>query len=353
MKNLEMFIVRENHTIRECMTMIAQNTKGIVFVCENRRLLATVTDGDIRRYILADGDLEEPIAKAAHYDPLFVYEEDRNAAEAIMRKAVITALPVLDREQKIIDIIFLNNFDVIVDHAGQLNLPVVIMAGGKGTRLKPFTDILPKPLIPLEEKTITEHIMDRFTAYGCNQFYMIVNYKKNFIKSYFSDSDIEYNLKFIDEKEYLGTAGGLKLLKGKVSGDFFMSNCDILIDADYQAMIQYHVDKKCIITLVCARKKYQVPYGTVDCDGEGYVKEIHEKPDLSYNVNTGLYVINERFLDKIPDNTHTDMTDLITQCVKQGEKVGIYLIDEDRWLDTGQMQELWKTKQIINFNYRT
>lgn len=351
MKNLEMFLAQEDNAIREVMTRIAQNSRNIAFVCENGRLLATVTDGDIRRYILNGGGLDDCVSNAAHYTPIYAYEEDRDSAETIMKKAVIMALPIVDRNLKIIDIVFLNKFSNIPARTVKLDAPVVIMAGGKGTRLKPFTDILPKPLIPLKDKTITEHIMDRFEAYGCSRFYMIVNYKRNFIKSYFSDNDIKHDLHFIDEEEYLGTVGGLKLLQGKLKGNFFMSNCDILIEADYQDIIEYHIRKDCMITMVCAQKKYQIPYGTVDEDEDGYVKGIQEKPGLMYNVNTGLYVINDKFLDMIPDNTHADMTDLINRCIEQDKKVGVYLIEEEQWLDVGQMQELQRTRKILDLDY--
>lgn len=351
MKNIEMFLAHENNTIRDVMTRIARNGRNIAFICENGRLLATVTDGDVRRYILNGGGLDDCVSNAAHYTPIYAYEEDRDSAETIMKKAVIMALPIVDHDLEIIDIEFLNKFTNILAGAIQLDVPVVIMAGGKGTRLKPFTDILPKPLIPLKDKTITEHIMDRFEAYGCSRFYMVINYKRNFIKSYFSDNDIKHDLHFIDEDEYLGTAGGLKLLQGKVSGNFFMSNCDILIEADYQDIIEYHLQKECIITMVCAQKKYHIPYGTVEEDEAGYVKGIQEKPGLMYNVNTGLYVINDKFLDMIPDNTHVDMTDLINQCIEQDEKVGVYLIEEEQWLDVGQMQELQRTRKVLDLDY--
>lgn len=348
MKNLDRFIVLETSTVRDVMAKIARNNRGIVFVCENGKLLATVTDGDIRRYLLTGGGLDDKIAKAAHYSPVYAYEEDRENAETIMKKAVIMALPVVDRHLKLQEVIFLNHFKFSPSTTVNLNVPVIIMAGGKGTRLKPFTDILPKPLIPLEEKTITEHIMERFGEYGCAPFYMIVNYKKNFIKSYFSDNEKKYDLIFVDEKEFLGTAGGLKLLQGRVKGDFFVSNCDIMIEADYQDILAYHRERQCMITMVCAKKNYRIPYGTVEADEKGYVKTMQEKPGLTYNVNTGLYVVNEKFLEKITEGFTADMTDLINKCLVQKETVGIYLIDEEQWLDIGQIEELQRTQKILD-----
>lgn len=352
MKNLELFIAEEENSIKEVMEKIAENTRGLVFICKDGKLLATVTDGDIRRYILKGGDIAENVSKAAHYSPVFVYWEDRDSARETMIKRRITALPIVDQDLKVLDIVFLTYYDEggAEKPKANLNVPVVIMAGGKGKRLKPFTDILPKPLIPLGERTITERIIAKFQEYGCGLFYMIVNYKKNFIKAYFADNELQYNIHFMEEEEFLGTAGGLKLVQGEMKGDFFVSNCDILIDADYQDILEEHIRKECIITLVCAHKKYQMPYGTVEEDGNGYVCGLREKPVLNYNINTGLYVVNEKFLDKIPKDTFVDMTELISDCIKNKEKVGIYLIEEEQWLDTGQMEELEKTYTALNLN---
>ncbi|MDE6604098.1 MAG: NTP transferase domain-containing protein [Lachnospiraceae bacterium] len=352
MKNLKIFMVEEENSIKEVMKKIAVNARGLVFVCKGGRLLATVTDGDIRRYILAGGDIEGEVSQAANYSPVFVYPEERERAKDIMIRRSITALPVVDHDHRITDILFLRYPDAEDAEEAKVgvNVPVIIMAGGKGQRLKPFTDILPKPLIPLGEKTITERIIMRFQKYGCNRFYMIVNYKKNFIKAYFADNEMNYNIQFVEEEKFLGTAGGLKLVQGEVSGDFFVSNCDILIEADYQAILEEHVRKECIITLVCAHKKYQMPYGTVEGDAEGYVCRMQEKPILSYNINTGLYVVNERFLERIPQDTFVDMTELVGDCIRKKEKVGIYLIEEEQWLDTGQMEELEKTYTALKLN---
>lgn len=351
MENLEVFCVKENDTIRSVMGKIAKNTRGIVFVCKDNKLLATVTDGDIRRYILAGKNIDDSVVGAAHYSPIFAYEWDRVRAESIMREKAITALPIVDRDLKILEIVFLNNFiRKTTKKNGELkNISVVIMAGGKGTRLKPFTDILPKPLIPLGEKTITEHIIEKFEEYGCSVFYMIVNYKRNFIKAYFADNEVNYNLRFVDENKFLGTAGGLKLLEGEINGNFFVSNCDILIEADYCEILRNHVEKECIITMVCARKKYQMPYGTVE-EENGYVKCIREKPVTIQNINTGFYVVNSSIFDMIPKNAFRDMTELIESCISKNQKVGIYLIEEDKWLDIGQMEELEKTYNRLNSN---
>ena len=222
------------------------------------------------------------------------------------------------------------------------------MAGGKGTRLYPYTQILPKPLIPIGEKTITEHIMSRFKEYGCSHFDMIVNYKKHFIKSYFLDNENTVDVDFIEETEFLGTGGGLRLLEGKYQSTIFMTNCDILIEEDYAKILEYHKKNNNIITMVCAEKNMLIPYGTVEISETGQALALKEKPRLSFITNTGFYVIEPEFLNMIPENTFIHITDIIQNCIDTGKKVGVYKILEEKWLDMGQMEEMERMRQKLN-----
>lgn len=340
---LEDYIVTEDTTIIETMKQLDKNASGNIFLCQNGILLAAVTDGDVRRSIMKEVDRNEPICKIGNYNPLFLNIKDRRQADELMRREGVTALPLVDDNLKIIDIKFLLKNPLLTE--AKINIPVVIMAGGKGTRLKPYTDILPKPLIPIGDKTITEHIMEHFEKYGCNRFHIIVNYKKNFIKSYFADSENKINLNFIEEQEYLGTGGGLALLQDTLNETFFLTNCDVLIDTAYDKILQEHRDKRSIITIVCAKKKITVPYGTVDIDKEGKVIKFQEKPSFDCNTSTGLYVIEPEFLCKIKKDMVLPITDIIQQCLDEGERVGTYLIDEENWMDMGQLEELEKMKE--------
>ena len=222
------------------------------------------------------------------------------------------------------------------------------MAGGKGTRLYPYTQILPKPLIPIGEKTITEHIMSRFMKYGCKSFEMIINYKRNLIKSYFLDNEDTYDITFIDEKQFLGTGGGLKLLKGKIDTTFFMTNCDILIEEDFDRILEYHQKNNNIITVVCAKKNMTIPYGMVEVSESGKALALREKPCFSFLTNSGFYVIEPEFLDMIPDNTFIHITDVIQRCIDMKMQVGVYTIPEEKWLDMGQLEEMEKMKKRLN-----
>ncbi len=343
--NLADFIVSEDMKVIDVMRVIDQNARGIAFVCEDQRLLAAVTDGDIRRYILRNGKLDAPIREIANYNPIYLNEEDKEDAYIFMRKHSITAVPVVNADREITAIHFLYHHKSVRNI--NLNAPVVIMAGGKGTRLYPYTQILPKPLIPIGDKTITEIIMDHFEEYGCRHFDIIVNYKKHLIKSYFFDNEIKRDVCFIEEPDYYGTGGGLKLLEGRYSDSFFVTNCDIVIEEDYSKIYEYHKERGNIITLVCASKNIILPYGTIELNDDGRVQKLVEKPSFSFLTNTGFYVLEPRFLEKIPKDTFIHITDVIQSCIDQGERVGVYPVSSHAWMDMGQMDELQKMRERL------
>ena len=343
---LENYFVGDNCSIIDAMKKINENTKGIVYVCKDDILCGSITDGDIRRHILNEGSISDSVITIMNTTPSFCYVSDKDMVQSKMLQQHIRSMPILDDQKRIIDIIFIN--EEIDIKRQQLNIPVVIMAGGKGTRLYPYTQILPKPLIPIGEKTITEHIMSRFEVYGCCHFDMIVNYKKNFIKSYFLDNENTVDVDFIEETEFLGTGGGLKLLEGKCKDTFFMTNCDILIEEDYAKILEYHKESNNIITMVCAEKNMVIPYGTVEFSEEGQAMALREKPSLSFVTNTGFYVIEPDFLRMIPENTFIHITDVIQKCINTGKNVGVYEISEEKWLDMGQMEEMERMRQKLN-----
>lgn len=340
------YMIEPKHTVVDAIKQIDSNGKGIVYVCEAGVLCGSVTDGDVRRHILNEGSVNDNVTVIMNQNPLFCYTGELEAAYEKMYEEYVRSVPVLDEDKKVVDIIFAD--EISIPDKRQLNIPVVIMAGGKGTRLYPYTQILPKPLIPIGEKTITEHIMSRFEEYGCHHFDMIVNYKKNFIKSYFLDNENPADVDFIDETEFLGTGGGLKLLDGKYRDTFFMTNCDILIEEDYAKIVDVHKQNNNILTMVCAEKNMVIPYGTVEVSEEGQAAALKEKPCFSFVTNTGFYVIEPEFLDMIPENTFIHITDVIQKCIDVGKRVGVYKISEDKWLDMGQMEEMEKMRQKLN-----
>ena len=346
MKCVDKYIVQKTYSLEKTMKVINENAKGFALVCEDKRLWGIVTDGDIRRYLLAGGTLEKNICCVANKEPCFVMEKERYLAEMIMEKEKLTVMPIINENHELTDIIF-EKPDLSDTEKENLGIPLVIMAGGKGTRLRPYTDILPKPLIPVEGITITEQIMNRFSEYGCDDVYIIVNYMKNFIKSYFNEKEVRQNIHFIEEEHFLGTGGGLQYLKGMINEPFFMTNCDVLLDCDYAEILRSHKMQQNIITMICAKKKQTIPYGTIEIGEDDQIFSMKEKPTIEYNINTGVYLIEPDFLDLIPENESIHLPQLIDVALEKSKRAGAYLIDESQWMDMGQMEELEQMKNKI------
>lgn len=337
--DLSNFLIDEDISIFKAASIIDQNGRQIVFVCRDGKLVAALSDGDIRRHVLRSGDFSLPVKEVANYSPKYVFTDEQGKATELLRKRLLKAVPIVNSDMEIVSIQF--DHQVRVTEKKQLNTPLVIMAGGKGTRLAPYTNVLPKPLIPIGEKTITEHILDRFASYGCPTCYMIVNYKKELIKAYFNESPYrDAPLQFVEEAEYLGTGGGLKLLSGLIEQTFFLSNCDVLLDMDLDELLALHKKKKAVVTMVCAMKKVSVPYGTVELDASGNPLTLVEKPTYSMLTNTGLYVMEPSFLEHIPENTSVGVPEIIQKLIDLGRTVAVYPVSESAWMDMGEVSEL-------------
>lgn len=345
-EEFEQYLLHDNMTIREAMQIIDKNRHKAAVLVTNEKLAGTVTDGDIRRYLLQDGSIDDSVLKAVNYHPYYVYEDDELVDyKQYMIKQLITLLPVVDENGFLVRIEVLNPTKQI-RKITEDNVPLVVMAGGLGTRLKPYTDIIPKPLIPIGDKTITEHILERFGFFGCKQFYLIVNYKKKLIEAYFKEEGKYLDIQIVEEPFFMGTAGGICLLKEKLEENFFLVNCDILIDGDYYQIWEEHLKSNNLITIVSAKTCITIPYGTIVADKENRVLSLKEKPSVAYSVNTGMYVCNTKIFHYIREEK-IDMPDLIQRCINAGEKIGKFEIDENEWYDMGQPNQLEKMKKSL------
>ena len=336
---IEDLIISEDITVLQAMQQLNEKGKKILFIAPDLKLTAVLTDGDVRRHILCGGKLDAKVSEMANYKFMALPLSQRHKAADILMKKSITALPVLDNDGRIADVVFLDDTSIRVQKA--LQLPVVIMAGGLGTRLYPYTKILPKPLIPVAEKPIVEHIIDRFRSSGCTDFRMIVNHKKNMIKAYFNELvNKDYSVDFVDEEIFLGTGGGLSLLKGKIDGPFFLTNCDVLIEADYNDIYNFHNKNGNLITVVCALKHVTIPYGVFNLNGEGEIESVTEKPTFNFLTNTGMYLVDGRIIEEMEENKVIGFPDIMEKYRAMGYKVGVYPVSEDSWMDMGQLEEL-------------
>lgn len=337
-------------TILHGLKQMDSSKSKLLIVTENERYKTIVSIGDLQRAILKNEPLETSL-DAIKIDEKLVCHESESLEEIKRKMAEIRTefMPVLNAEGDLVTVHFWS--DLLGDHSRSvkepLNLPVVIMAGGKGSRLKPISHIIPKPLIPIGEKTIIENIMDRFLDAGCSEFHLSVNYKKEMIKHYF-ETNGNYTIDYFVEDKPLGTAGSLHLLQEKLNTPFFVSNCDILIDQDYHDLYEYHQQNKNDITLVVALKHYSIPYGTVVSGEDGILLEMSEKPELTFKINAGLYVLEPHLLEDIPSNTFFHITELIDKVNERGGRVGVFPVSEKSWVDIGEWPEYIKTVRSIS-----
>lgn len=350
-EQLHSFLVLPQTTVVEAMQKIDTNAKGILFVVEEENhLIGVVTDGDIRRWLIKTGNLQEEIQKIMNRSPHLIHRKDIKRAQEYMIKYTITALPVVTTKGSITDIIFKEQKtnEIAQENYALKDVPVVIMAGGKGTRLYPYTKVLPKPLIPIGDIPIMERIINNYKGFGVHNFYATVNYRKNMIKSYFSEVNEDYDIIYVEEDKPLGTAGSLQLISGNFQTPFFVTNCDILVHADYEDIYKYHEVSENELTIVTALKNIVVPYGVVHSSENGAVISMDEKPRLSYFVNTGMYILNPELLNEIPKDTFFHMTDLSEKLLREKRKVGMYPISEDSFLDMGELEEMRRMETKLN-----
>ncbi len=342
---LENMLVSEKTSIKEVMERLEKFRCKNIYVVQDLKLLASISDGDIRRFILKNGNVEGSVNSIANYKPIAFYENQVKETIEVFARSDVQSIPILNLNDEITSVLFRN--DVIIKKENLLNLPIVIMAGGKGTRLYPYTKILPKALIPIGDIPISEHIVNRFHLLGCNNFYMILNHMGNMIKSYFDNVDKTYSINFIDEDIPLGTGGGLSLLKGKIKGDFILTNCDILVDADFTKIYQYHKEKNNFITIIAAEKTIKIPYGILKIDQNNEYKGALEKPENNYIINTGVYIINAQAIQDMEDNVAIGFPDLIEENYKSGNKIGVYTVKQNAFMDMGQLDELEEMKKKV------
>ena len=336
--------------IVEAMEKIDLNARGILFIINDKEELSgVVTDGDIRRWLIKTANLEAEVSQLMNKNPKFLYKADKTKVLAYMKEKKVHALPIIDNQNRIVDVALDDDENNTCVNSNALSkVPVIIMAGGKGTRLYPYTKILPKPLIPIGDIPILERIINRFCEYGASEYYMTVNYKKGMIKAHFAELQPEYSIEYVEEDRPLGTGGSIKLIKKKFDTPVVVTNCDTLIEADYEDIYRYHKESGNALTIVSALKNFEVPYGVLKTAEKGIVQAFEEKPKLSYFINTGMYIVNPEALEEIPEDTFFHMTHLAEKLMAEGQQVGIYPISEESFLDMGEFEEMRRMEEKLN-----
>jgi dTDP-glucose pyrophosphorylase len=342
-------IIESSASVKDAMRKLDQTALKILFVVEEGNVLVgSLSDGDIRRWILNDGQLDAKSCDVCYRNTFYAtlpYNIEEIKAE-IYRRGIVY-VPVVNDKKEIKEFLVWDKlFGMKKKVEGSLDADVVIMAGGKGTRLEPFTRILPKPLIPVNDKTILEHIIERFLDYNVEHFFLSVNHKAKIIKSYFEELNPAYTITYLTEDKPLGTIGAVRQLAGKIQRDLILTNCDILIEADYVDILANHRKLGNAVTMVASLKQYKIPYGVCEIRN-GELVCMKEKPEYDFLVNTGMYVISREMLELIPDDTYFDATQFLDKVKESGFKVGVYPISEESWTDIGEWTEYRKAAAKI------
>lgn len=336
-------------SILEAMKKMDDIKKKILFIFSGEHFLGILTLGDIQRAIICGCSLDRRVEDVLDKKKIYAYKgEPLSVIKAKMAEIRAECMPVLDGDTLINVYMWEDLFgESISSNRPVLNLPVVIMAGGKGTRLKPITNVIPKPLIPVGDKTILEVIMDQFEGIGCHKFYMSVNYKADMMKYYLSQLDHKYDIEFFMEDKPLGTIGSVSLLKGKIATPFFVSNCDSINEQDYRDVWDYHVNNHNDMTIVTMVKSFKIPYGVIETGADGLMTALKEKPEQTYQVNTGVYILNPELIDEIPEGEFFHITHLMEKVQASGGRVGCFPVSEHSWKDMGEWPEYLKMIDVL------
>ncbi|GAA4092946.1 nucleotidyltransferase family protein [Mucilaginibacter panaciglaebae] len=342
--NFQEIIISPQSTILASLKRMDTIRRKLLLVFDNR-YAGLLSIGDIQRAIIKGINLETPIIEILRGD--YITATPESTVEQIKNSMLVIRaefMPVVTEEGEIKAVYFWKDLfetETLLP-VKQFNLPVVIMAGGLGTRLKPITNVLPKPLIPIGTKTIIEEIFEQFGKHGCNEFYISVNYKAEFIKSYIHNLGLPYQVDFFEEDIPLGTAGSLTLLKDTIKTTFIVSNCDILIDQDYSEILEYHRENNNEITVVAVLKHFPIAYGIIETGENGQLLNMKEKPELTFKINSGMYILEANLLNEIPEESFFHITELIQNVTARNGKVGVFPISDGAWNDIGDWPEYKK-----------
>ena len=339
-------LIEADKTIIQTMKLMDEKCIKSLLVFEGEKFLGMITNGDLQRAIIANKSFDTEIGNILDNSGK-KYARQTDSNEKIrkwMLEVRAEMMPVVDSDGNLVDVIFWDDLfkEAQGDNREKINLPVVIMAGGKGSRLKPLTNVIPKPLIPVGDKTILEVIMDQFESIGCQKFYMSVNYKADMMKYYLSQLAHQYDIEFFMEDKPLGTIGSVSLLKGKIHTPFFVSNCDSINEQDYRDVWDYHVNNHNDMTIVTRVKSFKIPYGVIETGKDGLMTALKEKPEQTYQVNTGVYILNPDLIDEIPEGEFFHVTHLMEKVQARGGRVGCFPVSEHAWKDMGEWPEYLK-----------
>jgi dTDP-glucose pyrophosphorylase len=341
--------LRADAPLVDAVRAIERSRRRIAIVTDSDgRLLGTLTDGDVRRCLLAGGTLETPLSRAMNSHPI-VAESGSSDAHllGLMRKGNIMAVPLVDPAGRFQRLVHLSDLTDAHGHAEPAGFAfAVIMAGGEGTRLRPMTDTVPKSMVDIGGVPLLERQIDRLVRAGLTRVYISVNYLSHVIEDHFGDGRaFGVDVLYLREEEKLGTAGALTLLPEEPATSIIVMNGDILTTFDLGNLHRYHDQHNAFVTVAAVDYRINVPYGVICADG-AYVTELHEKPSQRFLCNAGVYAVSPETLQMLPRSRHFDMTALIEACIRERHRVAVFPVHE-YWSDIGTIDDLERARAFF------
>ncbi len=343
LNDLKEISIGPNTKISEVLkTINANEIKFVMVINKQKKLLGTVTDGDIRRTVLKQIDLNSPVSqimnKNAITAPMNLSKEN---LIKLMKIKSIQQLPILDEKKCVVDLVI---FEDLISPVFKDN-PVIIMAGGLGKRLRPLTKNIPKPMLLIGNKPILQRIFELLIDQGFQNFYFSVNFKGDLIEDFFGNgSKWGVKINYITEDNKMGTAGSLSLIKEKFTSDILVMNADLFTDINFIKLLEFHKNKNSDATMVVNEKEFEIPYGVIKLK-KHKILSISEKPKTKFYINSGIYVISPNMLKKIPKK-FIDMTSFFDKMILNKLNVNAYVSDE-LWVDIGSIKDFEKTQKLF------
>ena len=325
----------------ECINGLAPEPLVLFVVDDDDRMVGTLTDGDSRRALIAGASVNDKAEKIMHRNFNYMRVDDVQNVQEIRRqkKMLMTLVPILDDDKHIVDIIDFQKYKT------RLPIDAVMMAGGKGERLRPLTEKTPKPLLPVGDKAIIDHNVDRLISYGVNHISVTVNYLKEQIEEHYKEPRNGIQIQTVREPKYLGTIGSIKFVPKFYNDTILLMNSDVFTNIDYEDFFLHFQQNEAEMSVAAIPYNVSIPYGILDLDGRN-IKGLLEKPQYTYYANAGIYLIKLKALNEIPENEFFNATDLVEKLISEGKKVIRYPLN-GTWIDIGNPQEYQKAQDLV------
>lgn len=338
------YIIKDSATIKDALVALDGNTHDgqTLFVIDaDERMVGTLTDGDIRRGLIQGIALDDPVSKAMHRSFKFIHDGENDAKQLkVFREKLIYFVPVLDADGHIVKICNL------LKYRNHLPIDAVLMAGGKGERLRPLTEKTPKPLLPVGDKAIIDHNIDRLIKYGIKHISVTVNYLAEQLEEHFAEPRGDVQVQTVHEPKFLGTIGSIKFVPEFYNDTILVMNSDLFTNINYEDFYLHFKEHDADMSVAAVPYSVQIPYGIFQLEGRRDVKGIVEKPTYDYYANAGIYLIKKSALDYIPEDTMFHSTHLMEKLIEAGNKVIRFPLN-GTWIDIGNPQEYKRANELV------